>query len=71
MPSPNMYLNAMCCGHTNNIVPSYVNNSRLMFWGQSPEKNLFLKISVILECIGTGDHFLNITPVAQTLSETN
>ena len=23
-----------------------------------------------LECIGTGNHFLNITPVAQTLRET-
>ena len=24
----------------------------------------------MLECIGTGDHFLNITPAAQTLRET-
>ena len=28
------------------------------------------KVGSTLECIGTGDHFLNITPVAQTLRET-
>ena len=28
------------------------------------------KVGVILEHIGTGDHFLNRTPVAQTLRET-
>ncbi|KAL6085601.1 hypothetical protein STEG23_035266 [Scotinomys teguina] len=28
------------------------------------------KVGSILECIGTGDHFLNITPIAQTLSAT-
>ena len=28
------------------------------------------KVGSIFECIGTGDHFLNITPVAQTLRET-
>ena len=28
------------------------------------------KVGSILECIGTGDHFLTITPVAQTLRET-
>ena len=27
------------------------------------------KVGNTLECIGTGDHFLNITPVAQTLRE--
>ncbi|CAO2600141.1 hypothetical protein LEMLEM_LOCUS10181 [Lemmus lemmus] len=28
------------------------------------------KVGSTLECIGIGDHFLNITPVAQTLRET-
>ena len=28
------------------------------------------KVGSTLELIGTGDHFLNITPVAQTLRET-
>ena len=28
------------------------------------------KVGSILECNGTGDHFLNITPAAQTLRET-
>ena len=28
------------------------------------------KVGSTLECIGTGDHFLNITPAAQTLRET-
>ncbi|KAL6083832.1 hypothetical protein STEG23_027742 [Scotinomys teguina] len=28
------------------------------------------KVGSTLECIGTGDHFLNITPIAQTLSAT-
>ena len=28
-----------------------------------------VKVGNTFECIGTGDHFLNITPVAQTLEE--
>ena len=28
------------------------------------------KVGNILECIGTGDYFLNITPVVRTLRET-
>ena len=28
------------------------------------------KVGSTLECIGTGNHFLNITPAAQTLRET-
>ena len=28
------------------------------------------KVEITLECIGTGDHFLNIIPVAQTLTAT-
>ena len=28
------------------------------------------KVGSALECIGTGNHFLNIAPVAQTLRET-
>ena len=28
------------------------------------------KVRSIFECIGTGDHFLNITPAAQTVRET-
>ena len=35
----------------------------------SPIKIIEIKISNALECIGTGDHFLNRTPVAQILRE--
>ena len=28
------------------------------------------RVTTIIECIGTGDHILNRTPVAQTLRET-